>query len=159
MDKLRMLHLSLAIVGFSLAGCAGQSSAIVNPATSGVVVHPSTPKTTYQSAYLVVKGGKSADMDANLQRELLRRGLVVTIGPDNAPTGDAQLLVRYTDDWRYGNFRMNLASLDVMVFDAHSKALLATGNWKDPRAVMWAYYSADKVVADVVDQIFSKLSK
>jgi hypothetical protein len=92
MDKLRSLPLSLALVAFSLAGCATYSD---------IVVPPSTPKATYRSAYLVVHGDRSADMDAKMQRELLRQGLAVTISPDNAPTGDAQLLVRYTDDWRW----------------------------------------------------------
>jgi hypothetical protein len=148
--RLRILHLPLAIVAVSLAGCAAQSD---------VVVNPSAPKATYQSAYLVVQGGKSADMDAKIQRELLRRGLVVTSGPDNAPTGDAQLLVRYTDSWRFEGFGMGLWKLDVMVFDAHSKALLATANYQAPTAVLVSSPAADKVVPDVFDQIFSKLSK
>ena len=142
-----ILHLPLAIVAFSLAGCATQLGAVANP---------STPKATYQSAYLVVHGDRSADMDAKLQRELLRHGLAVTIGPENAPTGDAQLLVKYTDNWRW-DIAMYLRTLDVMVYDAHSKALVATGSWRN--SALHGFYSADKVVADVVDQTVGKLAK
>jgi hypothetical protein len=94
-------------------------------------------------------------MDAHLQRELLRHGLSVTVGPEAGATGDAQLIVRYTDNWRW-DLAMYLRSFDVMVFDAHSKVLLATGSWKD--SAMHGFHSADKVVAQVVDQTFSKLA-
>jgi len=136
----------LVLVAGSLVGCATRS---------GVIVNPSIAKVRYQSAYVVVHGDRSSDMDANLQRELLRRGLSVTVGPETSATGDAQLIVRYADDWKW-DLAMYLWSFDVMVFDAHSKVLLATGSWKN--SSMHGFHSADKVVAQVVDQTFSKLA-
>jgi hypothetical protein len=119
----RICSALFVIAAGSLAACA---------TSSGVVVNPSIAKARYQSAYVVVHGDRSSDMDAHLQRELLRHGLSVTVGPEAGVTGDAQLIVRYTDNWRW-DLGMYLRSFDVMVFDAHSKVLLATGSWKDFR--------------------------
>ena len=144
---MRIYSALLVIVAGSVAGCA---------TSSGVVVNPAIAKVRYQSAYVVVHGDRSSDMDAHLQRELLRHGLAVTVGPESGATGDAQLIVRYADDWKW-DMAMYLWSFDVMVFDAHSKVLLATGSWKN--SAMHGFHSADKVVAQVVDQTFSKLSQ
>ena len=144
---MRIYGALLTIMAGSVAGCA---------TSSGVVVNPAIAKARYQSAYVVIHGDRSSDMDAHLQRELLRHGLSVTVGPETGATGDAQLIVRYADDWKW-DMAMYLWSFDVMVFDAHSKVLLATGSWKN--SAMHGFHSADKVVAQVVDQTFSKLSK
>jgi len=137
----------LVLVAGSLVGCATHS---------GVIVNPSITKARYQSAYVVVHGDRSSDMDANLQKELLRHGLSVTVGPETNSTGDAQLIVRYADDWKW-DMAMYLRSFDVMFFDAHTKVLLATGSWKN--SPMHGFHSADGVVAQVVDQTFGKLSQ
>jgi hypothetical protein len=136
----RICSALLMLVAGSLAACA---------TSSGVVVNPSIAKARYQSAYVVVHGDRSSDMDAKLQRELLRHGLSVTVGPETGATGDAQLIVRYADDWKW-DLSMYLWSFDVMV------TLLAAGSWKN--SAMHGFHSADKVVAQVVDQTFSKLA-
>src|ERR1700733_8754787 len=59
------IYLALLVIS-SLAGCA---------TSSGVVVNSAIAKVRYQSAYVVVHGDNSSDMDANLQKELLRHGL------------------------------------------------------------------------------------
>jgi len=94
-------------------------------------------------------------MDAKVQKELLRHGLGVSVGQEGGDSGNAQLVVRYADDWKW-DVAMYLRSFDVMVFDAHSKLLLATGSWKN--SAVHLFYSADKVVANVVDQTFDKLA-
>lgn len=144
---MRFYGVLIALVASSLAGCA---------TTSGVVVNPAIAKARYQSAYVVVHGDRSSDMDALLQRELLRRGLSITVGSETGATGDAQLIVGYADDWKW-DLAMYLRSFDVMVFDGHSKVLLATGSWKN--SSLHGFHSADKVVAQVVDQTFSRLSQ
>jgi hypothetical protein len=143
----RICSALLVLLAGSFAGCATHS---------GVIVNPSIAKMRYQSAYVVVHGDRSSDMDANLQKELLRHGLSVSVGPETSATGDAQLIVRYADDWKW-DMAMYLRSFDVMVFDAHSKTLLATGSWKN--SAMHGFHSADGVVAQVVDETFSKLSQ
>jgi hypothetical protein len=137
----------VVLVAGSLTGCATHSDVIVNP---------SITKLHYQSAYVVVHGDRSSDMDANLQKELLRHGLSVTVGPETSSTGDAQLIVRYADDWKW-DMAMYLRKFDVMVFDAHSKTLLASGSWKN--SAMHGFHGSEKVVAQVVDETFSKLSQ
>ena len=130
----------------SLAGCA---------TSSGVVVNPSAKRVTYQTAFVVAHGDRSADMDALLQKEMLRHGLGVSAGPEGSPTGDAQLIVRYADDWRW-DLKMYLRSYDVMVFDANTKTLLATGSWKN--SLLHGFYEEDRVVAQVVDQTLAQVS-
>jgi hypothetical protein len=140
------IYLALLVIS-SLAGCA---------TSSGVVVNSAIAKARYQSAYVVVHGDNSSDMDANLQKELLRHGLSITVGPDTSATGDAQLIVRYADDWKW-DLAMYLHSYDLMIFDAHSKVLLATGSWKN--SSIHGFHSADKVVSQVLDRTFNKLER
>jgi hypothetical protein len=95
-----------------------------------VIVNPSARNAVYQSAYVVVHGDRSSDMDANLQKELLRRGLSVSVGPEGSAPDDVQLLVRYADDWKW-DLRMYLWSFDLMIYDPKIKVLLAEGSWKN----------------------------
>jgi hypothetical protein len=132
------------LIPLLLIGCA---------TSSGVVVNPIANTTTYQTAFVVTHGDRSADMDALLEREILRHGLGVSSGPEGAPTGDAQLIVRYADDWRW-DLKMYLRSFDLMVFDANTRTLVATGNWKN--SLLHGFYEEDKVVAKVVDQTLDR---
>jgi hypothetical protein len=136
----------IAILMTAFAGCA---------TSSGVLVNPSVTKANYQSAFVVVHGGSGIDMDALMQKELLRHGLSVTAGAEAGGPGDAQLLVRYADDWKW-DLKMYLWSLDVMVFDPKTKVLLATGSWKN--SAMHGFYSEGKVVAQVIDQTLNKIA-
>jgi hypothetical protein len=123
-----------------LAGCA---------TSSGVIVNYSAPQVVYKSAYVVEHGGSGGDMDALIQKELLRHGLDVTSGADGAAPESAQLVVKYADNWRW-DLKMYLGSLDVMAFDAKTHVLLATGSWKN--SVMHGFYSEDKVVDKIVSE-------
>jgi hypothetical protein len=128
-----------------LCGCA---------TTSGVLVNPAAPKTTYHSAYVVVHGDRSSDMDANLQKALLRRGFSVTAGADASMAPEAELLVKYADDWKW-DLAMYLHSFDLMIFDSKSKVLLATGSWKD--STLHGFRNSEKVVDGVVEQTLGKM--
>jgi hypothetical protein len=86
---------------------------------------------------------------------MLRHGLGVSAGPEGTVMGDAQLIVRYADDWRW-DIKMYLRSFDVMVFDANTKTLLATGSWKN--SLLHGFYEEDRVVAKVVDQTLAQVS-
>jgi hypothetical protein len=130
----------------SLSGCA---------TSSGVIVNPSAQKAVYQSAYVIVHGDRSSDMDANVQKELLRHGLSVSVGPEGSAPENVQLLIRYADDWKW-DLKMYLWSFDLMVFDSKTKVLLAEGSWKN--SSLHGFYSEDKVVGQVVGQTLSKLT-
>src|SRR4051794_23375141 len=116
---------------------------------------PAAKRANYQTAFVVTHGDRSADMDALLQRELLRHGLGVSAGPEGSAPGDSQLIVRYADDWRW-DLKMYLRSFDVMVFDANTKTPLATGNWKN--SLFHGFYEKDRIVAQVVDQTLSQVA-
>ena len=129
-----------------ISGCA---------TSSGVIVTAGAPKTSYHSAYLVVHGDKSVDMDTNIQKELLRRGFNVNVGSEGAEPPNTDLVVRYTDDWKW-DLSMYLRAFDLMVFDGKSKVLLASGSWKN--SALHGYHNAEKVVGDVVGQTLGKLN-
>jgi len=44
------------------------------------VASPAATGRTYHSAYVVAHGDKSSDVDAAIQRELFRRGIVMSSG-------------------------------------------------------------------------------
>lgn len=140
------MKLLVGVVGASLVGCA---------TSSGVVVNPSISKASYQSVYVVVHGDKSADMDANLQKELLRHGLVVTSGSEERPSTPTDLIARYADDWKW-DLSMYLRSFDLMISDGKTNVLLASGEWKN--SLFHGYYSSEKVVGEVVSNTLSKIS-
>jgi hypothetical protein len=128
-----------------LGGCA---------TSSGVVVGRTVPREAYTSAYLIAHGGSSSDMDALLQKALLTRGLNVTSGPDGAAPSDAQLLVKYVDDWKW-DLKMYLRTLAVLAYDSKSHALLATGTWSN--SVMHGFYDEEKVVNKVVGDTLASI--
>jgi hypothetical protein len=134
----------IAVLGLALTGCA---------TSSGVISNPNAQKVDYHSAYIVTHGGNGADMDANLQKEFLRHGFGVIAGADDGTHGNAQLIVRYADDWKW-DIVMYLRSLDVMVYDAKSGTLIATGSWKN--SVFHGFYDSQKIVGQVVDETLSK---
>ena len=137
--------LLLALVALLSVGCATSSNVVVNPGSTQKV----------HSAYVVLHEGKSSDMDAHIQRELMAHGIQVKAGPEmQNPAAD--IVVRYSDNWRW-DVTMYLRSLDIQVYDAATGTLVASGSWKN--SAMHGYHGADGVVKDVVDQIFLKLGK
>jgi hypothetical protein len=135
----------LAAALFTIAGCS---------TTSGVMVNPNLKHADYRSVYVVVHGSNSSDMDANLQKEFFRHGFAVTVGPEGNPTSGAQLVARYADDWKW-DIAMYLHTFDVMVYDAKSNVMVASGSWKN--STFHGFYSSEKVVAKVVDQTLAKI--
>jgi hypothetical protein len=103
--------------------------------------------------HLVNHGGPGADMDANIQREFLSRGVAVKAGADEGDHGNAELIVRYADDWKW-DLKMYLWSLDLMVYDARSGTRIGTGRWKN--STLHGFYSSEKVVTDVVHDTLVK---
>lgn len=140
------LRTLIVLLGLAtLGGCA---------TSSGVVVNHLAQSEVYRSAYLVAHGGSSSDMDALLQKELLRRGLDVTSGPDGAAPESTQLTVKYVDDWKW-DLKMYLRALDVMAYNSKTRSLLATATWKN--SVVHGFYDEDKVVSQVVGDTLSAI--
>ena len=124
-------------------GCATSSNVVVN-AGSAQKIH---------SAYVVLHDGKSSDMDAHIQRELMAHNIQVKAGPEmQQPSAD--IVVRYSDNWRW-DVTMYLRSLDIQVYDATTGTLRASGSWKN--SALHGYHGASGVVKDVIDEIFLKL--
>lgn len=130
-----------------LSACATSSQVVVQPSASTVAIN-------YHSAYLVTHGGNSRDMDAHIQEALLERGFRVTTGRDARASGNAQLVVRYADDWQW-DMVMYLKSFDLMIYDGRTNVLLAEGTWKN--SLLHGFYSANKVVDQVVSTTVKKL--
>ena len=131
---------------FTLTACA---------TSSGVLVNGAAPKVAYTSAYVIVHGDQSNDMDAVVQKELLRHGINVSVGPGGGAPQDVQLLVRYSDDWKW-DLKMYLRSFDLMIFEAKTNVLLATGSWKN--STFHGFYDEEKVVRNVVTETLEKLA-
>jgi hypothetical protein len=140
---IRASLMAAALIG--TAGCA---------TTSRVVVNPNAKHADYRTVYVVVHGDNSSDMDANLQREFMRHGYTVSAGPGGVMPAGTELVARYADNWRW-DMAMYLRSLDVMVYDAKSNVLLASGSWKN--STMHGFYGSEKVVAKVVDQTLTQM--
>lgn len=126
--------------------------------SSQVVVNPSTPVAvrSYRTVYLVTHGGNSSDMDAHIEKALLERGFNVTTGSDPHHSGNAHLIMKYVDDWRW-DLKMYLESFDLMIYDGQSDELLAAGTWKN--SALHGFYSAGGVVEQVVGSTVKKLQK
>jgi hypothetical protein len=135
----------VAILAVAL-GCATSRQVIVNPSAQG---------RSFRSAHLVIHGEPSDDVDASIQRELLLRGLAVTAGSEEDQPADADLLVRYVDDWKW-DLVMYLKRLDLQIYDGQAgNTLLASATWKN--SALHGYHGLDKVVAKLVDETFTKI--
>lgn len=140
-----IIHGLMAVAMLVLvSGCATHSNVVVNPGSTLVA----------KSAYVVLHGDNSSDMDAHIQRELMAHGLVVKAGPETQQP-DADIVVRYSDDWKW-DVTMYLRSLDVQVYSVSTGTLVASGSWKN--SALHGYHGAQDVVKDVFDQIFAKLN-
>lgn len=144
--KLNFSFLAVLILAFGLSACA---------TSSGVIVNPNVAKTQYRSVYVVAHQDQSRDMDALLEKELLRHGLSVKSGGERDVPEDSQLIFKYVDDWKW-DIKMYLRAYEIEVYDAKTNVLLATADWKN--SVMHGFYEEDKIVAQVVDQTLGKIS-
>lgn len=141
MDK--TLAMLLMAAAMCLVGCSTSSRVVVNPGSTLVA----------KSAYVVLHGGNSEDMDAHMQRELMAHGLTIKAGPEVDNPG-TDLIVRYADSWRW-DMTMYLSTLDIQVYDTQSGTLLASGSWKN--SALHGYHGGEKVTRQVMDEIFAKL--
>ena len=130
----------------TLAACA---------TSSGVIVSQNLVRAQYQTAYVVAHQDQSRDMDALLEKELLRHGLSVKSGVERDASSDSQLIFKYVDDWKW-DIKMYLRAYELEVYDGKTRSLIATADWKNSPA--HGYYEEDKIVAQMVDQTLDKIS-
>ncbi|TAA26809.1 hypothetical protein [Pseudoxanthomonas winnipegensis] len=137
----RWTRAAVLAVATALAGCATHNRVVVNPG-----------QTVVRTAYVVLHGGNSADMDAHVQQELMAHGIQVKAGPEVREAG-TDVVVRYTDNWRW-DMAMYLRSLDIQIYNA-SGTLIASGSWKN--SALHGYHSAEKVTRQVMDEVLARL--
>jgi hypothetical protein len=129
-----------------LGGCATSMDVKLNP-----TAHPIQDGS---KVYLVFLGDKSVDVDNSLQKAFLGEGFQVSGGKEDAMTDDSDLLVRYTDNWRW-DLVMYLLSLELQLYDAKSKNLLSITTWKN--SALHGFPNLDEVTKQLVKETVQKL--
>lgn len=131
------------------------STLLISCATSQEVVFSQrSSQFKANSAYLTIHGGRSSDMDLHLQNALVKRGLNVKTGAELMTYPDADILIKYSDSWRW-DIVMYLEMLNLNIFDSKTGDLLATGSWKN--SAFHRFRGADVVVNDLLSEIFAKI--
>jgi hypothetical protein len=137
---MRGLSLLAASAAFAmLSGCS---------TTQSIVPGPQAKLSPMTTACFTAHGGRSADMDAAVQRNLENHGVSVSIAPACDKT---DMNVSYTDSW-YWDVVMYLRSMDIRFYKAPSGGLIASGHWKN--SVLHQFPNADGVVQDLMDGMF-----
>lgn len=135
----KMILATLTLV--ALSGCS---------TTQSVTGGPQSDKSPMTTACFTAHGGRSADMDAAIQRNLEKHGVSVALAP---ACDKADMNVSYTDSW-FWDVVMYLRSMDIRFYKAPSGGLIASGHWKN--SVLHQFPNADGVVQDLMDEMFRK---
>src|SRR5260370_3926731 len=120
------------------------------PAHQNVTAGPQAKSAPMTTACFTAHGGKSADMDAAVQRNLENHGVSVLIAP---ACDKADMNVTYTDSW-FWDIVMYLRSMDIRFYKAQSGGLIASGHWKN--SVLHQFPNADGVSHDLMDEMFKQ---
>lgn len=137
------------------AGLIILPSIVACATTTEIDVVPRSSQTPVHSVYLVVHEGSSSDVDADIRRALLHRGLLETEGTDDTiQNKNVDLVVKYGDQWRW-DLTMYLKSIDIELFDGKTGALIAESSWKN--SALHGFPNAEDVVDDLVNQTFDKM--
>ncbi len=123
-----------------LISCASTQNAVVNPAA----VLPTEPLV----AYVEKLGGRSADVDAHIERALISNGIGVT-----ADRATSNLLVKHTDDWKW-DIVMYLRGLDVQMYDARTGTLIGSARYSNA-AFTHSYPNVGKIADELVAKIMA----
>lgn len=142
-NKMRALVSLVAAVSALaiLSGCSTTQSVIAGPQLKGSAL---------KTACFTAHGGRSADMDAAIQRGLENHGVSVSIAP---ACDKADANVTYTDSW-FWDIVMYLRSMDIRFYKAPSGGLIASGHWKN--SVLHQFPNADGIVQDLMDEMFKQ---
>jgi hypothetical protein len=118
--------------------------------TQNVTAGPQVKSSPMATACFTAHGGRSADMDAAIQRNLENHGVSVSVAP---ACDKADVNVTYTDSW-FWDIVMYLRSMDIRFYKAPSGGLIASGHWKN--SVLHQFPNADGVVQDLMDEMFKQ---
>ncbi|MFM0656061.1 hypothetical protein [Paraburkholderia sediminicola] len=118
--------------------------------TQNVAAGPQVNNSAMTTACFTAHGGRSADMDAAVQRNLENHGVSVSVAP---ACEKADMNVTYTDSW-YWDIVMYLRSVDIRFYKAPSGGLITSGYWKN--SVLHQFPNADSVVQDLMDEMFKQ---
>ena len=135
----------LAAILILASGCSTTSDIVATPLAAGK---------QYHTAYLVAHGDKSSDVDSAIQRELFRRGFVMSSGAEGKPPENVDLLVRYADSWSW-DVVMYLAKLDIQMYEAKGGGMIASASWKN--SALHGFYDLDKIAGELVGGMLQKL--
>jgi hypothetical protein len=135
---------SLAAAISALAILSGCST------TQNVTAGPRVKNSPMATACFTAHGGRSADMDAAIQRNLENHGVSVALAPS---CDKPDMNVTYTDSW-FWDIVMYLRSMDIRFYKAPSGGLIASGHWKN--SVLHQFPNADGVVQDLMDEMFKQ---
>ena len=118
--------------------------------TQNVTAGPQVKSSPMTTACFTAHGGRSADMDAAIQRNLENHGVSVALAP---ACDKADMNVTYTDSW-FWDIVMYLRSMDIRFYKAPGGGLIASGHWKN--SVLHQFPNADGVVQDLMDEMFKQ---
>jgi hypothetical protein len=141
-----MKAIIVLMISFLLFGCGGSYK--VKASANSSEYYPKT-------AHVVNQGGKSGDMDANVQRARMTKGLTVSASESSYKNPPPDLLVKYTDGWQW-DIAMYLSAVDITFYDK-SGNILVTGSYENSFWHEWP--NSSETVQKVVDEMFTHLGK
>jgi hypothetical protein len=136
-----------SLLALSLVGCAGKYN-----------IKSSDNMNTYtaKTAHVVHQGGNSKDMDAHVSRAFVSKGFKVSESLPNQTIPKTDLVVKYTDSWRW-DITMYLNAVDITVVDRNGN-ILATGNYTN--SPFWHEWPSEgQVVQKIVDDMFVQMGR
>lgn len=132
----------------------GVAAATLDCATSlQVTARPAPAFAGARSVYLVAHD-ESRGVEASVQKELFRRGFIVTVGAAAAVPTNVDLVVRYNEDWTW-DLTMYLRRAGVMFYDGRTGALIGAADWKN--SPFHGFYGVDPIVSKLLDGICSQV--
>jgi hypothetical protein len=139
--------IGLVALVVALTGCAtSQNVTVGNVAAQKKIT----------TAALVPQEGNSADMDSQVQQQLMAYGITpkspLPVG--TRQSADVDVIVAYADVWRW-DVVMYLRSLTINLFDGPSGNLLATGRWDN--SAFHGFKNSKDITKELLDDMFAKL--
>lgn len=104
----------------------------------------------YQVYFVKANFDDNHGMDSRIARALQERGYTVDKGPMTMMPRATQAIVTYQDHWSW-DFKTHLTGLRIVISDAKSETIVASGNFTGPAALS---LSTDDAVDRLLDKIF-----
>lgn len=139
--------IAVLVASLLLLGCATSSSVTTGATDTAKEIH---------TVAFVPQGGNSVDVDNDIQRALLSRGMDIraTVPSGTRTMSGVDAVVSYQDTWRW-DVVMYMKSIDIDIFDANTGSLLVTGHWEN--SPLHGYQDPAKVINEIMDGMFRKM--